>query len=201
MKKKTEIFQIFRIEVQTTVVRVECVWNGHRPSIIQVFQKIYFLTNPKFKGTMSWMTFRGCYNKMFNLNDPSVFKPPNHSFCTHSEVLFRFLSWKVNFKFNFQVPLACLSDSSVIEDTCWCQGNFCNFSESNLNFKLIFVFFSLFYLIFRWKSALKHINKFIRLVNQNRQTRQQPLACASPVHSCTGAINVHWTRDFIGFWY
>ncbi|CAH60785.1 Protein quiver [Caenorhabditis elegans] len=83
-------------------------------------------------GTMSWMTFRGCYNKMFNLNDPSVFKPPNHSFCTHSEV-----------------PLACLSDSSVIEDTCWCQGNFCNFSESNLNFKLIFVFFSLFYLIFR----------------------------------------------------
>ncbi|CAL2047827.1 unnamed protein product [Caenorhabditis brenneri] len=63
-------------------------------------------------GAYSQMTFRGCYNKMFDTNDPAVFKPPNHSFCTHSEV-----------------DLACLSDSSIIEDTCWCQGDSCNGSK------------------------------------------------------------------------
>ncbi|EFP00707.1 hypothetical protein CRE_21263 [Caenorhabditis remanei] len=67
-------------------------------------------------GAPSQMTFRGCYNKMFNLNDPAVFKPPNHSFCTHSEV-----------------DLACLSDASIIEDTCWCTGDSCNGSSTSFN--------------------------------------------------------------------
>ncbi|CAD6186952.1 unnamed protein product [Caenorhabditis auriculariae] len=35
-------------------------------------------------GSYSYMTFRGCYQKMYNVLDPNTFKPPNHSFCTMS---------------------------------------------------------------------------------------------------------------------
>ncbi|CAI2352514.1 unnamed protein product [Caenorhabditis sp. 36 PRJEB53466] len=56
-------------------------------------------------GSYTYMTFRGCYNKLYNTNDPSTFQPPNHSYCTSSNV-----------------PLACLSDASIIEDSC-CEKN------------------------------------------------------------------------------
>ncbi|CAB3397045.1 unnamed protein product [Caenorhabditis bovis] len=60
-------------------------------------------------GVYSTMTFRGCYSKLYSLQDPNTFRPPNHSYCTVANV-----------------PLSCLSDASVIEHSCWCQGDFCN---------------------------------------------------------------------------
>uniref|UniRef100_A0A8R1IA68 Secreted protein n=2 Tax=Caenorhabditis japonica TaxID=281687 RepID=A0A8R1IA68_CAEJA len=41
-------------------------------------------------GSYTYMTFRGCYNKLYNTNDPSTFAPPNHSFCTNSNVFEHF---------------------------------------------------------------------------------------------------------------
>ncbi|CAI4222930.1 unnamed protein product [Auanema sp. JU1783] len=59
------------------------------------------------------MTFRGCYTKFYNMMDPNTIRPPNHSYCTVGEV-----------------PLTCLSDASIIEYSCWCDGDHCNSSPS-----------------------------------------------------------------------
>ncbi|CAJ0948332.1 unnamed protein product, partial [Mesorhabditis belari] len=71
-------------------------------------------------GTFSSMTFRGCYRQMFDLTNPKVPREPTHSFCTFSEK-----------------PVPCLSDSSITESACWCQGDYCNNSNiQNLSFLL-----------------------------------------------------------------
>ncbi|CAJ0573590.1 unnamed protein product, partial [Mesorhabditis spiculigera] len=64
-------------------------------------------------GTFSSMTFRGCYRQMFDLNNQNVPREPTHSFCTFSEK-----------------PVPCLSDSSVVESSCWCQGDHCNLKRA-----------------------------------------------------------------------
>ncbi|KAK5982165.1 hypothetical protein GCK32_009880, partial [Trichostrongylus colubriformis] len=60
-------------------------------------------------GSYSKMTFRGCYDKMFDLMNPTTQAIPDHNFCTMGEA-----------------QLKCLSDASVIEHSCWCNGDFCN---------------------------------------------------------------------------
>ncbi|ETN87080.1 hypothetical protein NECAME_01238 [Necator americanus] len=55
------------------------------------------------------MTFRGCYDTMFDMSNPSTLAIPDHNFCTAGEV-----------------QLSCLSDASVIEHSCWCDGDYCN---------------------------------------------------------------------------
>ncbi|PIO69934.1 hypothetical protein TELCIR_08226 [Teladorsagia circumcincta] len=60
-------------------------------------------------GSFSKMTFRGCYDKMFDLMNPTTQVIPDHNFCTMGEA-----------------QLACLSDASVIEHSCWCEGDYCN---------------------------------------------------------------------------
>ncbi|CAI5451749.1 unnamed protein product [Caenorhabditis angaria] len=79
-------------------------------------------------GTYSTMTFRGCFNKLYNLNDPNTFIPPNHTYCTEASA-----------------PLACLSDAYITEHSCWCQNDYCNTSNNLLTLYLpsivIFVIF------------------------------------------------------------
>ncbi|KAK6754777.1 hypothetical protein RB195_013644 [Necator americanus] len=53
-------------------------------------------------GSFSMMTFRGCYDTMFDMSNPSTLAIPDHNFCTAGEV-----------------QLSCLSDASVIEHSCW----------------------------------------------------------------------------------
>ncbi|CAJ0561118.1 unnamed protein product, partial [Mesorhabditis spiculigera] len=74
-------------------------------------------------GTFSSMTFRGCYRQMFDLNNQNVPREPTHSFCTFSEK-----------------PVPCLSDSSVVESSCWCQGDHCNVTTTpTLNLFILIV--------------------------------------------------------------
>ncbi|EYC23782.1 hypothetical protein Y032_0015g2828 [Ancylostoma ceylanicum] len=60
-------------------------------------------------GSFSMMTIRGCYDRMFDMMNPSTAPIPDHNFCTVGEV-----------------QLSCLSDASVIEHSCWCEGDYCN---------------------------------------------------------------------------
>ncbi|XGW04469.1 hypothetical protein V3C99_015560 [Haemonchus contortus] len=80
-------------------------------------------------GSFSKMTFRGCYDRMFDLMNPTTQAIPDHNFCTMGEV-----------------QLACLSDASVIEHSCWCDGDFCN-SVSRLTYAapLAAVFLAIFF--------------------------------------------------------
>ncbi|VDO99375.1 unnamed protein product [Heligmosomoides polygyrus] len=60
-------------------------------------------------GTFSKMTFRGCYDRLFDVMNPATQPIPDHNFCTAGEV-----------------QLTCLSDASVTEHSCWCEGDYCN---------------------------------------------------------------------------
>ncbi|WKY09250.1 hypothetical protein Q1695_001981 [Nippostrongylus brasiliensis] len=63
-------------------------------------------------GSFSKMTFRGCYDTMFDIRNPSTHAIPDHNFCTAGEV-----------------QLTCLADASIIEHSCWCEGDYCNASQ------------------------------------------------------------------------
>ncbi|VDL82567.1 unnamed protein product [Nippostrongylus brasiliensis] len=57
-------------------------------------------------GSFSKMTFRGCYDTMFDMRNPSTHAIPDHNFCTAGEV-----------------QLTCLADASIIEHSCWCEAS------------------------------------------------------------------------------
>ncbi|WKY09251.1 hypothetical protein Q1695_001981 [Nippostrongylus brasiliensis] len=65
-------------------------------------------------GSFSKMTFRGCYDTMFDIRNPSTHAIPDHNFCTAGEV-----------------QLTCLADASIIEHSCWCEGDYCNASQAS----------------------------------------------------------------------
>uniref|UniRef100_A0A0N5AT12 LNR domain-containing protein n=1 Tax=Syphacia muris TaxID=451379 RepID=A0A0N5AT12_9BILA len=64
-------------------------------------------------GSYSYMTLRSCYNTMFDLSDPVTVQEPNVAYCSTRST-----------------PLDCLADAEVLEDTCWCYGDYCNSSNS-----------------------------------------------------------------------
>ncbi|RCN50570.1 hypothetical protein ANCCAN_03183 [Ancylostoma caninum] len=55
------------------------------------------------------MTLRGCYDRIFDMMNPSTLSLPDHNSCMQQEA-----------------PLSCLPDSSIIEYSCWCDGDYCN---------------------------------------------------------------------------
>ncbi|KJH48091.1 hypothetical protein DICVIV_05797 [Dictyocaulus viviparus] len=73
-------------------------------------------------GSFSVMTLRSCYDRMFDMTNSSTLPLPDHNFCTAQEA-----------------KLTCLSDASVIEHSCWCEGDFCNTSRSILYSKLAII--------------------------------------------------------------
>ncbi|VDD91800.1 unnamed protein product [Enterobius vermicularis] len=60
-------------------------------------------------GSYSYMTLRSCYTTMFDLNDPQTVQEPNTVYCSTRST-----------------NLDCLTDANVIEDACWCHGDYCN---------------------------------------------------------------------------
>ncbi|VDM46187.1 unnamed protein product [Toxocara canis] len=60
-------------------------------------------------GSFSYMTLRACYASMFDSNDPATAPESEESYCSSRST-----------------SLDCLTDANVIEDFCWCQGDYCN---------------------------------------------------------------------------
>uniref|UniRef100_A0A158PAC1 LNR domain-containing protein n=1 Tax=Angiostrongylus cantonensis TaxID=6313 RepID=A0A158PAC1_ANGCA len=71
-------------------------------------------------GSFSVMTLRGCYNRIFDIMNPTTIPVPDNNFCSWGEV---------------RAHLTCLSDASVIEHSCWCDGDFCNAGSTTSLFR------------------------------------------------------------------